>query len=213
MSSRASLARTERRALVDLLGALGPDAPTLCAGWTTRDLAAHLVLRETRPDAAPGIVLPALSGRTEQVQQRLAGRPFAELVGRLRTGPPWWSPARLPGLDRATNSVEFLVHHEDVRRAQPGWEPRALNAAAQDEVWSRLSATARLMYRRVPVGVILRRSDGQQRVARQGAPAVVVAGEPVELLLHAFGRGSAARVEISGDRAASRTLAAARLGL
>jgi hypothetical protein len=36
----------ERLELCDLLLELGPDAPTLCEGWTTADLAAHLVLRE-----------------------------------------------------------------------------------------------------------------------------------------------------------------------
>src|SRR5882762_622635 len=36
----------ERRELCDLFLELGPDAPTLCEGWTTLDLAAHLVLRE-----------------------------------------------------------------------------------------------------------------------------------------------------------------------
>lgn len=34
----------------------GPDAPTLGAGWKTRDLAAHLVVRESRPDAAAGVI-------------------------------------------------------------------------------------------------------------------------------------------------------------
>ena len=42
--------QSERKALADLLAALGPDAPTLCTGWETRDLAAHIVLRERRPD-------------------------------------------------------------------------------------------------------------------------------------------------------------------
>nr|BFE88977.1 hypothetical protein GCM10020093_115780 [Planobispora longispora] len=50
-------ARAERAALSDLFARLGPDAPTLCEGWTTFDLAAHLVLRERRLDAAPGIAL------------------------------------------------------------------------------------------------------------------------------------------------------------
>jgi uncharacterized protein (TIGR03083 family) len=46
-----TLARAERAALCDLFDEVGPDAPTLCAGWTTRDLAAHLVIRERRADA------------------------------------------------------------------------------------------------------------------------------------------------------------------
>ena len=36
-------AQRERRALVETMRTVGPDAPTLCGDWTTRDLAAHLV--------------------------------------------------------------------------------------------------------------------------------------------------------------------------
>ena len=63
-----SIASRERAALADLLVELGPDAPTLCAGWDTRDLAAHLAVRERRPDATPGVAVPALAGWTERVQ-------------------------------------------------------------------------------------------------------------------------------------------------
>jgi hypothetical protein len=49
----------ERAQLADLLGELGPGAPTLLAPWTTRDLAAHLVLRERNPLAGPGWSCPA----------------------------------------------------------------------------------------------------------------------------------------------------------
>ncbi len=213
MGGVTSLAQAERQALADLLASLGPDAPTLCEGWSTRDLTAHLVLRETRPDAAPGILLPPLSRWTARVQATLARRPFADLVGTLQTGPPRWSPVRLPGLDRVVNTVEYLVHHEDVRRAQPGWEARALTDVAQDEVWSRLRAMSRVLYRRVPVGVALRRPDGREHSARTGEPGVVVAGEPVELLLHAFGRGAAARVHVSGEAGAVTAMERASLGV
>ena len=50
-----SLAESERALFADLLAEVGPDAPTLCGDWTTRDLAAHLVVRERRLDATPGI--------------------------------------------------------------------------------------------------------------------------------------------------------------
>ena len=42
-------AQDERAALAALLHETGPDGPTLCEGWQTRDLVAHLVLRERRP--------------------------------------------------------------------------------------------------------------------------------------------------------------------
>jgi uncharacterized protein (TIGR03085 family) len=72
-------ANEERKALADALQAAGPDAPTLCEGWQTRDLAAHLVLRERRPDAAAGILLKPLNGYNKKVQERLAAGDYAEL--------------------------------------------------------------------------------------------------------------------------------------
>ena len=53
----ASLAARERARLADLLDEVGPDAPTCCEGWTTAHLAAHLVVRDGRPDALPGFGL------------------------------------------------------------------------------------------------------------------------------------------------------------
>src|SRR6202007_499940 len=67
-----SAARRERSALVETLRRVGPDAPTLCEGWTTRDLAAHLVVRERRLDATPGITIPFLAGYTAKVQNQTA---------------------------------------------------------------------------------------------------------------------------------------------
>ena len=82
----------ERSALADLMLAVGPDAPTLCAGWTTRDLAAHLVVRLTRVDAAGGIVIPALRPHLKRVQDTVAGQDWATLVGKVRRR-PWWAAA------------------------------------------------------------------------------------------------------------------------
>ncbi len=42
-----------------------------------------------------------------------------ELIERVRNGPGLLSPTRLDAVDRAVNSVEFFVHHEDVRRGEP----------------------------------------------------------------------------------------------
>src|SRR5215467_11727435 len=67
-----SYARDERAALCALFDETGPQAPTLCAGWRTADLAAHLVLRERRPDAAVGILGGPLARHTQRVNQALA---------------------------------------------------------------------------------------------------------------------------------------------
>ncbi|MEK9664002.1 MAG: TIGR03085 family metal-binding protein, partial [Candidatus Nanopelagicales bacterium] len=169
----AEAARAERLALSDLLLAVGPDAPTLCEGWTTRDLTAHLVIREGRPDAALGILGGPLARHTDSVQSATAQRPWSELVATVRSGPPRLSVFSLPGMDGTANLLEFAIHHEDVRRATEGWEPRILPAGEQDAIWSRLRAMSKLLVRRSPVGVVLQRSDsGQRVVAKKGQPAV-----------------------------------------
>ena len=154
-----SYSREERLALCALLDKTGPDAPTLCEGWTTGDLAAHLVLREHRLDAAAGVVGGPLAGYTARVQQRIRARtPFGDLVRIIRSGPPRLSVMGLPGVDERANSVEFFVHHEDVRRAAPGWQPRELSGGESDMLWQRLRM-ARFLLRKAPVGVELARDD------------------------------------------------------
>ncbi|MBT2487020.1 TIGR03085 family protein [Streptomyces sp. ISL-96] len=206
-------AKRERLLLADLLEAAGPDAPTLCDSWNTRELAAHVVVRERRADAAGGIVLAALKSRLERVQAEFAAKPYEELIQLIRTGPPRMSPYALKQLDEAANTVEFYVHAEDVRRAQPDWTPRELDAVFANALWSRLEKAARVLGRKAPVGVVLRRPDGQTAVAHRGTPVVTVTGEPGELVLFAFGRQDAARVELDGDKEAIARLREAKLGI
>lgn len=181
------LAAEERRDLCGLFERVGPHAPTLCAGWTTRDLAAHLVLRERRPDAAAGVLLPVLRRWTAKVQERVAQRPFAELVEQVRGGPPRWSPYALPSLE-LIGLLEYFVHHEDVRRAQPGWSPRRGEPRREAALWKILRPAARRGYRSSTVGVTLRRPDGVEDVVRRGPRQVTLTGAPGELLMHALGR-------------------------
>nr|WSY55627.1 TIGR03085 family metal-binding protein [Streptomyces sp. NBC_00886] len=195
----STFAKRERLLLADLLETTGPDAPTLCEGWRTRDLAAHVVVRERRADAAGGIMIKQLAPRLERVMAEFAEKPYEELIQLIRTGPPRFSPFQLKQLDEASNTVEFYVHTEDVRRAQEEWTPRELDPVFQDALWSRLERMARLVGRSAPTGLVLRRPDGQTAVAHKGAPVVTVTGEPSELLLFAHGRQSVAKVELDGD--------------
>ncbi|MFJ9561747.1 TIGR03085 family metal-binding protein [Streptomyces fuscichromogenes] len=195
----STFAKRERLLLADLLETAGPEAPTLCEGWVTRDLAAHVVVRERRPDAAGGTVIKQLAPRLEKVTAEFAAKPYEELIQLIRTGPPRFSPFQLKQVDEAANTVEFYVHTEDVRRAQPDWSARELDPVFQDALWARLERTARLLGRGVPTGLVLRRPDGQTAVAHRGAPVVTVTGEPSELLMFAFGRQSRARVAVDGD--------------
>ncbi|MGV9305154.1 MULTISPECIES: TIGR03085 family metal-binding protein [unclassified Nonomuraea] len=206
-------ARGERAALCDLLDTLGPDAPTLCTGWSTRDLAAHLVLRERRIDANPGIALKPLAGYTASVQEGLkAKHSFSELVGLVRR--PGGVYGLLPPLDEAVNTLEYFVHHEDVRRAQPGWEPRELPDDLERLLWRRLEMGARIMLRRSPVGVVLHRLGGGVALggAKEG-PKVEVTGKGSELLLFCFGRQEHTRVDLTGDADAVARLTRAPLGI
>jgi uncharacterized protein (TIGR03085 family) len=165
----------------------GPAAPTLCGDWAARDLLAHLVIRDQRPDAAPGIFLPGWSRWTRQVQERIAHREFAGNVRVIRDGPPWWVPAAHPPTNRV-DLLEYVVHHEDVRRAREGWSPRPPEAERDDVLWTILAGAGRSAYLRSPVGVVLRRPDGAQRVVHSGSRHVVLSGEVVDLVLHALGR-------------------------
>ncbi|NUV56736.1 TIGR03085 family protein [Streptomyces coelicolor] len=203
-------AKRERLLLADLLETAGPEAPTLCEGWTTRDLAAHVVVRERRPDAAGGILVKQLASRLERVTAEFLTKPYDELIGLIRTGPPRFSPFSLKQVDEMSNVIEFYVHAEDVRRAQPDWTPRELDPVFQDALWSRLERSARLMGRGVPTGLVLRRPDGQTTVARRGAPVVTVTGQPSELVMFAYGRQGAAKVELDGDENAIAQLRATK---
>jgi len=215
----------ERLALAALLDQAGPDAPTLCAGWQTRDLAAHVVLRERRPDAGAGMIGGPLAGYTARVQRQYLDRySYPELIALFKAGPPRLSPFAIPGFDEAVNTVEYFVHHEDVRRAAPGWTERELPAGLGDALWKRLKGS-RLFLRSAPTGIVFARADdtglantglantgpastATPIIAKNATPSVTVTGTPAELTLWSMGRVTAARVQLDGpDEAAARLTA------
>ncbi|MEU8649142.1 TIGR03085 family metal-binding protein [Streptomyces sp. NPDC048737] len=202
----STFAKRERLLLAELLETAGPEAPTLCEGWQARDLAAHVVVRERRPDAAGGIIVKQLASRLDRTMEEFAAKPYEELIQLIRTGPPRFSPFRVKQLDEASNTVEFYIHGEDVRRAQPDWTSRELDPVFQDALWARLERTARLMGRGTPTGLVLRRPDGRTAVANRGTPVVTATGEPSELLLFLYGRQNAAEVDLVGDEDALTAL-------
>ncbi len=208
----ASLAVTERSLLCDLFDELGPHAPTLCEGWDTHHLAAHLYLRESSlVDILKVTVRKAAASVTDEV---VSSSDFGELVDQLRRGPSTWSPFSIPQVERLTGTLEFFVHHEDVRRAQLRWTARDLPADAQEEIWSRLRGFAKIAMRRSPVGVKLARTDAVESApTAKGGDPVTVRGLPSELALFAHGRISVARVEVDGSDSAVRALHGARLGI
>jgi uncharacterized protein (TIGR03085 family) len=198
--------------LCDLFEAVGPDRPTLCAGWTTHDLAAHLVVREHRPDAAAGIVFKPLAAHLERVRVETLKRPYEKLVKTVRT-PPIWSLATIGPLDRVTNTLEFFIHHEDVRRGVPEWKPRPLSREYGKALWTVVPGSARLGLWRLPFGVEITAPGYGSAKAGRGSAQVSVTGDPGELALFFSGRQRAAEVEVTGPEELTARLRKARLGI
>ena len=203
--SRALLARRERVALCDLALVLGEDAPTLCGDWTAKDLVTHLLVRERSPVAGIGLVVPPLSGLPEREMGRLARKDFAVLVERLRSPGP--IPMALPPLEKLFNTVEFFVHHEDLRRAQDGWEPRELDQADRDELWKTVKGYGGRLVKDAGVPVVARRTDtGKTATLRKGADPAVVAGPPAEVVYFLFGREETSGLAFEGPEDAVAAL-------
>jgi uncharacterized protein (TIGR03085 family) len=204
----------ERGRLCDLLDELGPEAPTLLAPWTSRDIAAHLVLRERDSLAGPGLVLPGAWGRFAEGRRRtLAQRDFAWLTATLRSGPPAGF-FRLGWVRRVPNLNEFFVHQEDIRRANARG-PRDNDVKMDEALWRNVTGASWFLARRLKgVGLELRWAGTDRIVrARRGQPTARVTGPPGEVLLFLFGRRSAASVELSGPEAATQAVRGAPLGM
>jgi uncharacterized protein (TIGR03085 family) len=205
----------ERRQLCDVLDELGPSAPTLIEGWTTHDLAAHIVLRERDLIAGPCLVIPGpCQGFAEGRRARLAERcTFSWLVARIRSGPP-------PGFFRIgwvrsfPNLNEFFVHHEDVRRAN-GMGPRTLAPALQTALWRNVRRGSRYLGRRLrDAGLQIEwAGTSEQLRVRSGDQTVRLSGLPSELLLYLFGREEEANVEVTGPAAAVAVVQRTHFGM
>ncbi|WP_068253868.1 TIGR03085 family metal-binding protein [Janibacter corallicola] len=210
-------AQTERQALCQTLLDAGPEESTLCSGWTTGDLAAHLVVREGRPDRAAGVVVKALAERSARAMRQLRERhSHEEIVEQIRQGPPKWSPARVPAIDEQLNLVEMFVHHEDVLRAHLAAPRRSPSTEFVAALGDRLALMGPMLFRKVPgVDIEVVTAVRHQRVRRgnEGDPVVQVHGRPGEVLLFGFGRTAVAEVELIGPPDAVETLRTARLGV
>ncbi|MDO7869377.1 TIGR03085 family metal-binding protein [Nocardioides jiangxiensis] len=207
-----SPARLEREQLCDLALATGPDAPTLCGEWDVRHLMAHLLVRDRQPHNAVGIVARAFASRHDDAVARVAGEDFATTVGAVRAAR---SPLALPGVDVLANTIEYFVHHEDIRRrAGAAWSPRELPDATVKALWRALPLVGRLIVRDADIPIQLRRTDtGATLQLRRGPHPVVLVGEVAELVLYLYGRGSVADVAFEGPDAHITALKSADLGL
>lgn len=206
-----TVAQRERAALVATFKDVAPESPTLCEGWDVRDLTAHLVVRERRLDAAPGILIPAFADYTERVQDQVAASTdWDVLLGQVADGPPLYSPFKL--LDPIANVAEMFIHHEDVRRATPDWEPRPLDEQTTSALRRPVAMMARMTLRKSPARVVFRTPQGDTVATAGKGPEVTVVGDPGELLLFAAGRDEA-KVTIDGSADLVERVKNARGGL
>ena len=206
-----SFARAERIRLCDLALETGPDAPTLCGEWDVRHLIAHLVVRENSPLAA-GIVVPPLASVTDKETDRVAENPFEENVARVRKAR---NPmGAIPAVDKALNTAEYFVHHEDIRRAAPGWEPRSLTADEQQALWRIVRLSGKGLVKPAGVPVVARRTDADAKTTlKGGSDPVVVRGLPPELVLFVYGRRQTRGLTFEGPEEAVTKLREAKLGI
>ncbi len=212
--ANADVAQLERGRLCDLFLEVGPDHPTLCEGWTTADLAAHLVVRERKPLAAPGIVAGGRLGEYSE-KVRLAVRDestFTDLVERVRSGPP----ALLRPLDGAINLSEYFIHLEDVRRGDGTTGLRPMDDVAEVEaaLWALQGRRTKFLTRGLDdIDLTLALPDGEAKPIGGGSRPVTLTGRAGELTLFLSGRRGAAQVELKGETEAVDEVRTGKLGI
>jgi uncharacterized protein (TIGR03083 family) len=116
--------------------------PSLCDGWTVRQVAAHLALQNTAWSAMPQAVLDLLrhggmNGAIHAMARRHAELPVEVLIEEIRDRVGVWRP--LPTVTFRETAIDYLVHGQDIAvplgRTLP--MPPGLAVIAADRVWSR----------------------------------------------------------------------------
>jgi uncharacterized protein (TIGR03083 family) len=138
------LVRTERRELADLLAGLTPQewaTPSLCAGWTVRDVAAHL--SAAARSSVGSVLLDIVRARGsfnrmihDEARRHAAAHSPDALVAQLRAAAD--SRRRAPGTSVLEPLLDVLVHGQDI--AVPLGRTRLMPAeaarAAAQRVWT-----------------------------------------------------------------------------
>jgi uncharacterized protein (TIGR03083 family) len=192
----------QRRALVHLLEDLSEKdwrQPSLCDGWTVRQVAAHLALQNTTWSAMPRAVLDlvrygGMNGAIHAMACRHAELPVEVIIGEIRDRIGVWQP--LPTVTFRETAIDYLVHGQDIAvplgRTLP--IPPGLAAIAADRVWSR----PRMFHARRKLASYRLVANDAPWAAGQGAE---ISGPIGALLLLLTGR-PAALPQLSGPGAA-----------
>ncbi len=198
-----SLVKRLRTSLCDTLNEVGALAPTNCEGWLAQDLAAHLWLREHRPDALPGIGWPRFAAYTQRVRvEALHRNGFPRLVSDLRRAA---SPMGVGPLALA----EFLIHGIDV--ARPNGIEHELTAGDQARIRPLADMLVRGTVSRFGGRAVIRPTSGRPLALGRGDRPVLISGTPSEILYFVSGRLDEARVELAAEpEALARFRAAVR---
>jgi uncharacterized protein (TIGR03083 family) len=134
---------TQRLSLVDLLEELSDEEwrqPSLCDGWTVRDVAAHLTLQQVGPGAAIGMIIRARGNTDRAIHdaacRRAAALPTEQIIAEIRgmVG----SRRHNFGVTYRETLIDILVHGQDIaiplgRRHNT---PPEAAAVAASRVWT-----------------------------------------------------------------------------
>ena len=110
----------QRRRLVDLLEDLSDrewEHPSLCQGWTVRQVAAHVALQNTTVSDLPRGVLEmirrrGMNGAIQAVACRHAVNPTEQIITEIRDRIGVWRP--LPTVTYRESAIDYLVHAQDI---------------------------------------------------------------------------------------------------
>lgn len=200
------LSAFEREALKNSLLEKGPEAPTLCGEWKTRDLVVHLLVREQYPVSFLRSQLPVGGDPAEELTQEALQRPYEEVVEQWAAGPKGLNPWR--ALDTMGNAMEHFIHHEDVRRGAltPGEpvEEREISPEHARELHRLLKLSAPRFIKAdrpvilAPTGMPRIVHNDKSGVSADGESVIRVQGGVGELILWIYGR-KVVNVDITGD--------------